>query len=43
MKELVEQLKLFEDQVQKELIPRWIKARLNGLRKQFEMQLEAKK
>ena len=35
-KEMIQQLKYFEDQVQEELIPRWIKARLNGLVKQFE-------
>lgn len=36
MRELIEQLKIFEAQIQKELIPKWIKARLNGLVKQFE-------
>jgi len=40
MNEMLNQYKLFEEQVQKEYIPRWIKARLNGLNKQLEITIK---
>lgn len=36
LEEMLEQYMLFEEQVQEAVIPRWMKARLNGLNKQLK-------